>query len=409
MKLYIGIDWSEQKHDICFLNEKGATIKNWSIQQTKDGYTEIVTAIQELGVEREECYIGIETAYNLIVDALPGLGYPNLYVLPPSAVKAGRQRYRQSPARTDQTDAWLIANLLRVDLDLYHRWQPNLPLTRQISAQVTLVLKLTQQASRFANQLRATLLRYYPAALLAFHELDSPTTLKFIAAYPNPAAALALTLPEFEAFAHQSHFHRKLFIHQAYLRLHQPQPETSPEIAAVFQPIALCWVDLLEHILVTRKTAQSTLTELYLRHPDRSIYASLPGAGVFLEPALLAKLGDQRSRFPTPQTLQAAAGTCPVTDASGKTHRILFRTACDHDFRYIAQTWARGSVRTSAWAQLYFSETCKHTRSISHAYRCLANRWLAILWKLWQDGRPYDEALHLRNHMLRSQPRVIVP
>jgi transposase len=409
MRLYIGIDWSEQKHDICMMNEAGAILKSWPVAHPQDGFLEVVTAIQELGVEREECCIGIETAYNLVVDSLSGWGYSNMYVMPPSAVKAGRQRYRQAPARTDQTDAWLIANLLRVDQPLYHRWQPNLPLTMQIAAQVNLILKLTRQAQRYAEQLRATLLRYYPAILQTFRELDSATALKFIASFPNPAAAQALTFTKFEAFARQNRFNQPLRISQAYLRLQLPQPETSPEVVAAFQPIALSWVDLLQHTLAIKKTALSSLTTLYLQHPDQPIYGSLPGAGPFLEPALLSKLGDQRSRFPTPHVLQAIAGTCPVTDSSGKMRHILFRKACDHDFRYIVQTWARGSIRKSSWARLYFSEISQRSKSNSHAYRCLANRWLAILWKLWQDGCPYDETLHLRNRLLRARPRVIQP
>ena len=31
------------------------------------------------------------------------------------------------------------------------------------------------------------------------------------------------------------------------------------------------------------------------------------------------------------------------------------------------------------------------------AVRCLGHRWVKILWKMWQTGTPYDEALHLRN------------
>ena len=33
------------------------------------------------------------------------------------------------------------------------------------------------------------------------------------------------------------------------------------------------------------------------------------------------------------------------------------------------------------------------------ALRCLGQRWLKILWKMRQTGRPYDEALHLRNQL----------
>jgi hypothetical protein len=34
--------------------------------------------------------------------------------------------------------------------------------------------------------------------------------------------------------------------------------------------------------------------------------------------------------------------------------------------------------------------------SKSHAYRCLANRWLGIIWKLWQSRELYDETYHLQ-------------
>ena len=38
------------------------------------------------------------------------------------------------------------------------------------------------------------------------------------------------------------------------------------------------------------------------------------------------------------------AGTCPVTVASGKHKRVIFRQACDHEFRQIVQQGAMGSL-----------------------------------------------------------------
>jgi hypothetical protein len=35
----------------------------------------------------------------------------------------------------------------------------------------------------------------------------------------------------------------------------------------------------------------------------------------------------------------------------------------------------------------------------------LANRWLAIAWKLWQTGQAYDEAYHLKQRALCSKPQ----
>ena len=38
-------------------------------------------------------------------------------------------------------------------------------------------------------------------------------------------------------------------------------------------------------------------------------------------------------------------------------------------------------------------------RSHACALRCLGQRWLKILWKMWQTGTTYDEALHMRNQI----------
>jgi hypothetical protein len=59
--------------------------------------------------------------------------------------------------------------------------------------------------------------------------------------------------------------------------------------------------------------------------------------------------------------------------------------------------WAKQSVRTVPWALTYFESGLFRSRSRSLAYRRLGNRWLKILWRLWMDRVPYDEALHLKD------------
>jgi transposase len=87
--------------------------------------------------------------------------------------------------------------------------------------------------------------------------------------------------------------------------------------------------------------------DLFEQHPDQAISRSLPGVGDILAPALLAHFGDDRDRSPTAESVQALAGTCPVTAQSGKRRIITFRTACDHRFRDIVQQWAKASLTQS--------------------------------------------------------------
>jgi len=182
-------------------------------------------------------------------------------------------------------------------------------------------------------------------------------------------------------------------------------PQAAPETVAVYREEAVLLASLLARTVQAKKTTQKQLREHFAEHPDREIFASLPGVGEILAPGLLAKFGDDRRRFPSPASVQALAGTCPVTKQSGQKKTVHFRKACDRQFRHIAQQWALNSLRQSVWANAYYQQVRPRCRSENHAYRCLANRWLAIAWKLWQSGETYDEAYHLRQRAIRSRLR----
>jgi hypothetical protein len=63
------------------------------------------------------------------------------------------------------------------------------------------------------------------------------------------------------------------------------------------------------------------------------------------------------------------------------------------------------SLSQSVWAATYWEQMRPNCDSASAAYRRLANRWLAIAWRCWQDHKPYDEAYHLKQRAQRQQPR----
>ena len=253
-----------------------------------------------------------------------------------------------------------------------------------------------------SNRLGAVLARYYPAALHVFRDPASPISLLFLQAFPTPEAVATLTRQTFGQFA-RAHRYRQpdSVLSAAYARLQAAYPIASATTVAAYREEAV-W--LAQHLLAAiehKKAEMARLQELFQQHPDHELFAALPGTGDFLAPALLAKFGEDRERFPQPGSLQALAGTCPVTEQSGKGRRVHFRQACDHEFRQIAQQWAKASVAQSSWATTYWHSVREHSRSNSHAYRCLANRWLAIAWKCWQSRQPYDEAVHLQNRARR--------
>jgi len=406
MVTYVGIDWSLQKHDICFVNAAGAAIARQVIAHTPAGLAAFEHQRQQLGVEPAECVIGIETAHTLVIDYLWGHHYTQVYVIPPNQVNRESQARWPSGARSDPSAAYLLAEMLRQDKTRFPVWQPDALLTRQMRSRVSLVMHLTHQIVQMSNRLRAVLWRYYPAAPTVFSELTAQIELAFLLAYPTPQAAAQLTYAEFQAFAAQHHYTQPRKLPAAFARLQQPQPEAEPTTVLTFQDEAVQLAQLLLPLVQAKQTQLHVLAKLFQQHPDAFIFDSLPAAGEVLAPGLLVKFGDDRQRFPSPASVQALAGTCPVTDTSGKRHVVRFRKACDHEFRTIAQQWAKATLDESAWAQAYWQDIRPHCDSNSAAYRRLANRWLAILWKLWQTRQPYDEDHHLQQRAARRKPRA---
>jgi len=405
MQVYTGIDWSENKHDVIFMNEEGAVITYLVIPHTPDGFRKFDDTRKKYGIAPADCLVGLETAHNLVIDFLWSRNYSQVYVIPPNVVKSCQGRYRQSGAYTDESAALLLADLLRTDRHRLQPWHPDLPVTQQMRAKISFLLYLTRLAVRLSNRLRAILLRYYPAAVNLFSSLDGVVTLEFIHAYPTPQAAAALSKEEFVAFARQHGYIQTKYLPACFARLQTPQPEASPAVIESYRMEAVSLATLLLNTVRTKKATYRELESLFVQHPDHDIFASLPGVGKLLGPALLVKFGDDRDRFPSPASVQALAGTCPVTKQSGKYKYVQFRKACDRDFRYITQQWALHSLDVSVWANTYFQGVRSRGHSKSHALRCLANRWLAVIWKLWQTRRAYDEGYHLRQQAKRRKPK----
>ena len=394
MKTIIGIDWSEKKHCVHAYNEAGAQLLRLEIAATVTGFQELVHKLSQLNPEPANCLVAIETAHNLLVDYLQDQGY-SLYILAPSLVSSNRGRQGSSGAKDDDRDALLLAEILRTDLGRLIRWHPDGPLVRQMRTLLTWVDQLTKSIVRHRNRMRANLLRFYPQALDAFKTLQTQFSLRFLTAFPAPDALEALTYERFTAFCRKQGYYE----YDRYPIIWSSLRNTAPDFNQQENP-AYCqqvsWqAERLLSMMLQKRDLIAQVQSLFQQHPDAFIFDSLPGTGKLLAPKLLVMFGDHRQRYPVRNWLPAIAGTAPVTVASGKSRYVKFRRACNHDYRNTAQQFARCSIRKSSWAATYYYQASNRGKSKSHAYRCLANRWLHIIWSLWQRREAYDEAYHL--------------
>src|SRR5437870_4290686 len=132
------------------------------------------------------------------------------------------------------------------------------------------------------------------------------------------------------------------------------------------------------------------IAKLFAQHPDHSVFDSLPGAGPKLAPRLLTELGDDRARFDSAEGLQCYAGTAPLSFQSGRINFARFRRACQMPLRAAVHLWANLSRAKCPWAEAYYRQKREQGMSHACALRCLGQRWLKILWKMWQTRTRYD-------------------
>jgi transposase len=232
--LYFGIDWSQDHHDLCILNEAGARMSQIQFEHSPTGFAQIELERRKLDVPAPDCLVGIETSYNLVVDFLLDYEYP-VYVIPPQATDGYRNRQRTSGAHDDRSDAALLASIMHTDRASHRRLRPNQPLTLQMAAQVRLIELLRRSIQRQANQLQAVLLRTYPQAVGWFSDLTTQILLEFLTAYPTATAAHSLTLDAFQTFMRNHGYKRSDLIGQRYAALHESVPAAPAPIIQAYQ------------------------------------------------------------------------------------------------------------------------------------------------------------------------------
>ena len=399
MHLYCGIDWATAHHDVAVVDDDGRVVARGRVGNDAAGFAQLLTLLAEAGDTADDPIpVGIETDRGLWVAALRETGRV-IYPINPLAASRYRSRHAVSGAKSDATDAVLLANIVRTDAAA-HRPRP----ADTELAQAIRVLARAQQDAVWArqqigNQIRDLLKDFYPAALAGFAELPEGGLARadartILAAAPTPAQAAALTPARLRRLlvtaGRRRHLDRGVarlreIFTDTYLR-QPPQVEAAMGIglgALLRQFEAACTADELAEAAIAH----------FERHPDAAIITSFPGLGNLAGARVLAEIGDDRSRFADARGLKAFAGSAPITRASGKKTVVLHRHIKNHRLAAVGPIWALGSLRASPGARRHY-DTRRAAGDWNHqAQRHLFNKFLGQLHHCLQTGQPYDEHL----------------
>lgn len=409
-ELFVGFDWAMEDHDIVAVDPSGRIVLDMAVQDTAEGWALFrQRLIGQVGQDMSKVAVAVETCNGPAVERLLAMGC-GVYPLNPKAAKRYRDRKNVSGAKSDRLDAWSFGDGLRTD---GHGWRvltPDDALTQELRIVCRDEVMLIEQRTSLVHQLRAALHEYYPAALEAFDKWTCPSAWAFVEAFPTPAKLVAAGKRRWEKFLHV----HKLAHFDSYQRRLELFAAAQgfcggPAVTRAKSRLALAIVaqlKVLEKQLVEYRKAIETL---FAQHPDHDIFGSLPGAGSKVAPRLSSEIGTIRDRFEDAQSLQTYGGTAPVTHQSGKSRFVLFRQSCNKHLRAAVGFLADHSRDECVWAQAYYERKRSQGKTHATALRCLGQRWLKIIWKMWQTRTTYDEALHTRNQVRHGSWVVSLP
>jgi hypothetical protein len=105
--------------------------------------------------------------------------------------------------------------------------------------------------------------------------------------------------------------------------------------------------------------------------------------------------------------LQKHAGVAPVREKSGNQLWTHWRWQPPVFLRQTFVEWAGQTVVYCPWAGRYYERVKNKGKKHAAILRALAFKWIRILWKCWQDRRPYDQAAYLKQLRHRKSPIAV--
>ena len=393
---FAGFDWASRSHQVVIVNAGGQLAAHFKFENSAAGWKLWREKVKEF-VPLAVC---VETSQGALVERLLQTESCAVYPISPKAGKAYCTRKAPSGVKTDFHDAWAFADALRVDGHAWKQLQPLDPMVSELRLLCRDELALIKERTALVNQLRKALDEYYPLALEAFEDWTVPGAWNFVQRFPTPAALAKAGKRQWEKFLHTHRLYR---------------PETAPQRLALFAKAleftAGASITAAKSLLAQTRVRQLLLLQreidayrekietLFASHPDRDLFGSLPGAGAKLAPRLLAEIGQDRTIFANAQALQCYAGTAPISFQSGQLRKARIRWDCNTTLRSTVHLWADLSRHYCSWAQVYYKAARARGKTHACALRCLGQRWMKILWKMWQTRSRYDAELHARNQL----------
>ena len=390
--LFVGDDWAEDHHDVYLMNDTGDRLASRRLPEGLAGIGRLHGLIAEHAEDPAQVVIGIETDRGLWVDALTAAGY-QVFAVNPLAAARYRDRHHVSGAKSDASDAKLLADLVRTDRHNHRPIAGDSPDAEAIKVLARAHQNLIWVRTRHTNGLRSALREYYPAALEAFDDLADRDALAILGRAPTPVDAGRLSLSKIRSALKTAGRQRNLDTRAQNIQaaLRTPQLTAPAAVTAAFAATTRATVGIIAEVNRQIADLEAELATHFETHPDADIYLSQPGLGVILSARVLGEFGDDPNRYTDAKSRKNYAGTSPLTVASGKKRAVLARHVRNRRVYDAIDQWAFCALTTSPGARTFYDQRRAAGDLHHQALRALGNRLVGILHGCLRHRTAYSE------------------
>jgi len=394
---WIGIDWGGAKHTVAVCDNTRRIVSQFETPTTLEGLNML-----SMHLKKYDCVggIAIEATRDPVIVHMLKEGYA-VYPINPKLSHNWRKCASVAGVKSDEYDACLLAQ----ELSRRHESLKAMSLqdseARQLLGLCDTLRSLIDQRTSYLQQLRAVLLRYYPAALDFWGDLTAPSAWAFIKKFPTPEALVRARKSTLIAFLRAHRIGVRPCWLERIERSHQADQWPASHTALGDQYMALVCVSLLQALEAKIRGLEKMVETKSKDLDEFNLIESLPGAGKALAPAITAIIANLGKDDDIREQLRCMAGIAPVRDESGKRIKTIKRQRCNKRWRNVFHLFAWCSIRYSGWAKAFYECCRERGDAYGTALRKLSDKWIRIIVSMIREGTPYDEQKYieaLRKH-----------
>lgn len=405
---YLSADWGHTTNCFHLLPAGGDRELRFDVAADPASMAEFMRELRERFSQGRVAIVS-EQSKGALVNLLLDYEFVDLFAVNPHAAARFRRSLHPSGAKSDPIDSSALLRMIFTHRDRMTPLRRSDDATRRLDCLNVHRRELVEQRVAVALRLKSLLRDYYPQALpMLGPEAWDPISLAFLRRWPTYSRLSRAGDQTLERF-YYAHGSRSAKAVEKRLASRRASAPLSAD-ALLEELCSARLADCVEQIAVLNKQIRSVekrIKSAFASHPDRDIFASLPGAGPAMAPRLAAAFTCDRERFDSVSQFQAHVGIAPIKVASGRTDYTFMRRFCAKFLRQSFHEWAGLTIEYSPWARACYEMLRQRGKRVGVAKRAIAFKWIRILFRCWKDRVPYDEATYVRSLIKRGSPIAI--